>query len=120
MSSLVPKTVLEVICEWSQARPLWQRDALRRIVANGALTDDELSEVIQICKKEHGAPDIAIEAIALAKEHLPAAPPNGASVALTSLSNVRGVNKLASGQTLPLEAAGLTIIYGDNGAGKSG
>jgi len=33
------KSALEFILEWSQNRAEWQRDALRRIVAGGALGD---------------------------------------------------------------------------------
>jgi hypothetical protein len=29
--------VLQEILEWSQGRPMWQRDALRRLVLNGEL-----------------------------------------------------------------------------------
>lgn len=39
---------------------------------------------------------------------------------LTAIRDLRGVNALAAGKTLPFAPAGLTVIYGDNGAGKSG
>lgn len=35
-------TVLQEILEWSQDRPAWQRDALRRLVLYGELSDDDL------------------------------------------------------------------------------
>ena len=31
-STALPKTVLETILDWSETRPEWQRDVLRRIV----------------------------------------------------------------------------------------
>ena len=34
-TTVVQKTVLEAVLEWSLDRPLWQRDALRRIIAQG-------------------------------------------------------------------------------------
>ena len=34
--------VLKEILEWSQGRPMWQRDALRRLVLNGELSDEDI------------------------------------------------------------------------------
>ncbi len=35
-------TVLQELLEWSQDRPTWQRDALRRLVLHGELSDDDI------------------------------------------------------------------------------
>lgn len=56
----------------------------------------------------------------LSKDHLPVDPGAGEAISLGSIANVVGVNQLASGQTLEFEPSGLTIIYGQNGTGKSG
>lgn len=120
MTSTTPRSVLETVLDWSQSRSLWQRDALRRIVCNGALSDEDIAEIVALCKKDHGDPEISIVASPLEAQHLPAGPTSGSPVRLVSISNVSGVNKLAAGQSLPFEANGLTIVYGDNGAGKSG
>lgn len=37
------KTVLEMGFEWSADRPAWQRDALRRIIAHGRLSQDDVA-----------------------------------------------------------------------------
>ncbi len=39
---------------------------------------------------------------------------------LSSISNVQNLNALSAGQTLPIAETGLTVIYGENGVGKSG
>lgn len=115
-----PKTVLQTILAWSQNRPMWQRDALRRIVTGGTLGPEAIKEVLALCKKEHGEPDISAAAAVLEAAHLPANPGNGAAIALVSLADIIGVNQLAPKQTLAFEQQGLTIVYGPNGAGKSG
>lgn len=115
-----PKTPLEIIFEWSQNRPLWQRDALRRIVSGGRMQDADIQALVSLCEKEHGNAAVDATATPLAKDDLPANPGAGASITLVSLSGVEGVNQLAPNQELPFEPKGLTIIYGDNGAGKSG
>lgn len=117
-----PKSALEIVLEWSKERPAWQRDALRRIVQANKLTEDDIVELTTLCK--HGRtekPDESdpksqpLEAI-----HLPASPGAGASVSLTAVRDVSAVNNLAPGQTLSFAPAGITVVYGNNGAGKSG
>ncbi|PIB26451.1 hypothetical protein BFP76_11045 [Amylibacter kogurei] len=112
----VPKRILA----WSESRPLWQRDALRGIVQNGYPDEEAIAELLALCKKEHGDPMVVQVANPLTKEHLPVDPGAGESISLSSISGVSGVNQLATGQTLNFEEAGLTILYGQNGTGKSG
>lgn len=52
---VVPKTVLEALLEWSADRPSWQRDAMRRIVAVGKLSETDISELVELCKVDLGA-----------------------------------------------------------------
>ena len=96
------------------------RDALRRIVSGGTPSERDLSELFDLCKREHGDGTITLEAKPLEADHLPVDPGAGQSVSLASIENVIGVNQLARDQTLTFEPHGLTIIYGPNGTGKSG
>src|SRR3546814_13658634 len=50
MNKKANKTVLETILDWSADRPLWQRDALRRIVTGGT-PDDARSEERRVGKE---------------------------------------------------------------------
>lgn len=119
-SAAKPNSVLELILDWSEARPKWQRDALRRVIVNGPPSQEDVAELVRLCKKEKGATGIDLEPKPLAKADLPANPGAGQDVTLHSISAVTGVNRLAPDQVLTFEPTGLTIIYGDNGAGKSG
>jgi hypothetical protein len=47
-------TVLQEPLEWSQDRPAWQRDALRRLVLHDELSNDDISALTDICKSAHG------------------------------------------------------------------
>ncbi|MEM5500437.1 AAA family ATPase [Ahrensia kielensis] len=123
MSDTIPErtdTVLNTVLSWSQNRPLWQRDALRRIVLGGYPDEDSLREILALCKKEHGDQTVTLTAQSLTTDHLPVDPGAGESVSLGKIENVVGVNQLANGQTLEFEKSGLTIVYGQNGTGKSG
>ena len=116
------KTVLEIILEWSGDRPTWQRDALRRIVQAKKLAEADISALAALCKRGRTENPSASDSAPkpLEASHLPANPGAGASVALTAIKNVSSVNNLAPGQTLSFAPAGITGVYGDNGAGKSG
>ena len=110
--------VLQEILEWSQDRPAWQRDALRRLVLNGELTDDDIRALTDICKGTQGLTDQQ-EVIPLAKDHVPDRGATSAPVALDSIFHHHGVNALAESQTLKFSPH-LTVVYGDNAAGKTG
>lgn len=111
-------TVLEDLLEWSHERPTWQRDALRRLVLNGELSEDDIRELTEICKSAYGLADQQ-DIAPLANEHVPEKAAGSAPVALDSIFHHRGVNALAEDQTLRL-APSLTVVYGDNAAGKTG
>ncbi len=102
------------IAAWSKSCPQWQRDALRRLCLQGELTEEDLAQLARLCKGE-GA-----KAVPLAKGHIPDPKAAMAAVTLRSVHSVENVNALAQGERLTFDKIGLTIIYGDNGAGKSG
>jgi len=110
--------VLKEIFTWASSRPLWQRDALRRLVLNGDLSAEDISSLTEICKGAHGLADQQ-EASPLAPAHIPDASAGADPVSLVSIFHYRGVNALAEDQSLNFSPR-LTVVYGDNGAGKTG
>jgi hypothetical protein len=109
--------LLSEILEWSKGRPLWQRDALRRLFA-ADLTHEDVEELVEICKSGHGLaepPNVA----PLSAEHLAISDEATEPVSLISVTHHEGVNALAPSQTLNF-GSGLTVVYGENAAGKSG
>lgn len=101
------------ILAWSADCPGWQRDAMRRVAIQGGIEAAEVDELVAICKGEN--PAIPLEAA-----HLRDPNRDQGEVYLRQVHGVRHVNALAPDQRLTLHRAGLTIIYGDNGSGKSG
>ena len=114
------RSTQEIILEWSGKRRNWQRDALRRIVADGSIPDDGINELLLLCKIDHGYDFPDVEAEILTRDDLSSSPNQEENVRLLSLENVIGVNQLAEDQKLTFAEHGLTIIYGENGTGKSG
>lgn len=110
--------ILTEILKWSEDRPSWQRDALRRLLKNEVLTELDIEELTELCKKEHGLSDFN-EYFPLTKKDIPEADLESRKINLKSIFHHKGVNALAESQTLKF-GANLTVVYGDNGAGKSG
>ncbi len=62
-----------------------------------------------------------MRAVPLDSSHLRPGPEAGASVSLVSIGQLRLVNRIPQDQTLTFgPSPGLTVVYGDNGTGKSG
>ncbi|KQH73152.1 hypothetical protein [Xylella fastidiosa] len=101
------------ILAWSADSPGWQRDALRRLATQVALEAVEIDELASLCKGDNPA-------VPLEEGHLRGPNRDQGEVYLRQVHGVRHVNALASDQYLTLHRVGLTIVYGDNGSGKSG
>jgi len=106
-------TALTDILSWSADLPAWQRDALRRLCASNSLDQIAIDELLEICKGNSAATP-------LGKDHLRDPAGGTAVVTLKALHGLANVNALAPGERLSFGNSGLTVIYGDNGAGKSG
>ncbi|PRY40510.1 AAA family ATPase [Umezawaea tangerina] len=106
------------VVQWSVSRPFWQRDALRRLVA-GALTPSDLEQLAELCLQQ-ATTGRCENFEPLSEDHVPSQSDGGISTELSRISQVRNVNLLAADQELLFASAGITVVYGDNGAGKSG
>jgi hypothetical protein len=104
---------LASILAWSADSPNWQKDALRRLATQATLEPAEIDELVAICKGD--SPATPLDA-----SHLRDPSRDQGEVYLRQVHGVRHVNALAPDQRLTLHRVGLTIIYGDNGSGKSG
>lgn len=105
---------LRDIVAWSSDRPVWQRDALRRLVTNAELTEADIDELAALCKK----PTLPFDPVQIS--HISASKTGAPTVSLKAIRNAENINALAEGQSLGFIPKGVTIVYGDNGAGKSG
>lgn len=101
------------ILAWSTDCAGWQRDALRRLAAEGSVDANGIDELVAVCKGTSAA-------VPLEAAHLRDPNRDQGEVYLRQVHGVRHVNALAPDQRLTLHRVGLTVIYGDNGSGKSG
>jgi hypothetical protein len=106
------------ILEWSLERPLWQREALRRIFTSKELSARDFVALAELCKAGRGLSD-PLSSEPLSAEHLSLNVGSSSAVTLVSITHHHGVNALASEQTITF-GPNLTVVYGPNSAGKSG
>lgn len=102
------------IFDWSLELPDWQR-GLMRMLCDGPLDEAGRAEVLAALCGEPGAPAPA----PLKLTDLPADEAEYGRVELREIRNLRNVNRLAGDQTLRF-GPGLNVVFGENGAGKSG
>jgi len=115
-------TILQEILSWSQKNLCaWQQDAVARLYLNRTLQASDFDALYALAKLEHGIADPEQRTPAPLAAGAVAAPPvPNRLVQLTGIRGISNVNALADGMELPIAATGLTVIYGENGAGKSG
>jgi energy-coupling factor transporter ATP-binding protein EcfA2 len=99
---------------WSKNCPGWQRDALRRLCLKGELDQKDIEELTALCKAK------GKDVVALATEHIPDPNVVATTIHLRGIHSVKNVNALKEGERLTFDKSGLTVVYGDNGSGKSG
>ena len=102
------------ILAWSADCPEWQRDALRRLCTKNALEEADFKRLTALCKSSGDG------GIPLAAGHIPDPQATTVAVTLRAIHDVEHVNALKPGERLTFDKAGVTVVYGDNGSGKSG
>lgn len=115
-------SILKDVLLWSEKDlSMWLRDAARRLLLNEQLDPQDFRDLYELLKHDKGIEIVeGLKAIPLSADHIPAGGEAAISVTLQSMSDLQNVNRIMPGQTLPFVEKGITVIYGGNGAGKSG
>jgi ABC-type dipeptide/oligopeptide/nickel transport system ATPase subunit len=102
------------ILDWSRSLPAWQR-GLMRLLCDGPLGEAARTQVLGMLHGDAEAPELRPLELA----DLPADEGAYGTVELREIRNLRNINSLAADQALSF-GSGLNIVFGENGAGKSG
>lgn len=113
--------ILQEILVWTQGIPAWQSDAISRLLAKQTLTPQDYEDLYALLKLAHGIPDPKNrQPQPLTADQIPAKVKATTHIELRAIKNLLNVNAIAENQQLAVGSAGMTVIYGDNGSGKSG
>ena len=105
----------EQIVEWATTRPVWQRSVLRHLATGQTFSSADYDRLIDAVLSFIHTFDPSF-----GFEHLPQTKAGDEPVTLLSIEQIEHVNALTPDKPLTFSDKGLTIIYGDNGSGKSG
>lgn len=118
-----PAQAEEGLVSWAAKLAPWTQDALRRHAASQLYVLSEADKAAIRDRVRHAAGfefDQAPACRPLATDHVKPTAVADERVILCSLGPVQHLNRLASNQRMRFAMDGLTVIFGDNGTGKSG
>lgn len=108
-------TLEQEIIEWLQSRSNWQQEAVARTLSKKKLEDSDFKEIAELCKSEgtktNSPRDFSGIGTGARQE---------SALRLESIGNIVGIDNLKPRNPLKFEKGNLTVVFGGNGAGKSG
>lgn len=112
--------ILNDIIDWVANKPAFWQVAIDRLIRNNQLTDNDISELKEICKADYGLSKIDFDEVDFDDlRNFANSSTSGNDVSLSKICNVDNINALSKTSELKFASNGLTLVYGDNGSGKS-
>lgn len=110
------RNLVDFLWDWAENYGEWSKLLVSSIVlSEKPLLQSEREKIFQYFLQYIGL-ESGLPVISLIK---PSYSPTSKNIELISLSNVQGVNKLATNQNITF-SKNITVIYGENGTGKTG
>ena len=105
--------MIDEIKEWLNDQHPWLQEAAYRILTKTSLSETDVLELSEIIKKQSntGKKSKPFPVIKTLHDN---------SIKLMSIGPVVGIDKINSTKRLELEKENLSVVYGQNGSGKSG
>lgn len=122
--SHAPSSATSILQEWAKKQPKWVQSIVAGVVAGRtALEADAVETIYQALLAEEALspdePESGVETDASGTETSAVSSSREGALLLRCLSDVENVNALVAGQSIVFND-NLTLLYGENGAGKSG
>ncbi len=114
MSETPENKALNDIFQWSKDKPSWIREALARLYSKEKLDENDFDELYNICINDGTIIDN------YSNDSINHTSQSGKVIRLLEVKDVNNINALAEEQRLTFSPSDMTIVYGDNGSGKSG
>jgi energy-coupling factor transporter ATP-binding protein EcfA2 len=107
---------------WAAEQPDWVKDSLRRIViaADYSVKQVDADCILDNVRAAARADQSVHPMISIDASHIGGGFGETRRTVLVQLGPVQNIDRFAGGQKLRMAAAGITLVYGENGSGKSG
>ena len=111
------RDVIDFLWDWAEGAGNWAKLLVHKVVSKeDALVEDDRKEIYKVFLHDIG---LMTEKETISEITRPKFSTSEVDIELVRISNVCGVNRLASGQSLEF-SPNMTVIYGENGSGKTG
>ena len=110
-------SIQDEIFQWVKGLKPWQQELFLRAAATPELDQKDIEDLASILlgeKVEGAGPRV------VTRDDLPDAHGADQPMVVHRLADLQNVNAIAAGETLSFAPAGLNVVYGRNGAGKTG
>ncbi|MDN3607662.1 AAA family ATPase [Kaistella yonginensis] len=112
--------ILKDIIDWVENKPSFWQVAIDRLIRNNELTNTDISELKEICKVDFKLSEFEFDAVDFDDlRDFADNSANDGNIILSKIKNIDNINALSKSSELEFAPNGLTIVYGDNGSGKS-
>ncbi len=112
--------ILNDIIDWVESKPVFWQVAIDRLIRNNDLSVTDITELKEICKVDHGLSDFKFTVVDFADlRKFANSATSSEDIILSKIYNVDNINALSKTSELEFAPKGLTVVYGDNGSGKS-
>lgn len=103
--------------KWLVKQPFWVQDATWRLYNKRSIDDSQIGLYAQMCLDQTQNKEVEFQHI---NKDVFGGVANEPQIAIKSIHDVTGVNALAENTSLSFGEKGVSVVYGLNGAGKSG
>jgi len=112
--------ILNDIIDWVENRPKFWQVAIDRLFRNNYLSTTDISELKDICKAEIGLSNFSYTTVNFKSlRDFADSSISNESITLSKIFNIDNISALSNSNCLEFAPKGLTVVYGDNGSGKS-
>lgn len=110
------------LLSWAAEQPEWVKDSLRRIAiaADYSVEQVDADCILDNVRAAPRADSSVHQMISIDSSHLGGGFGEAQRTVLVQLGPVQNIDRLAGGQKLRMATVGITLVYGENGSGKSG
>lgn len=113
-------SLLNEIIDWVENKPIFWQVAIDRLIKNNELSDTDIWEIKEICKADFGLSTFKFEQVNFDDLREFASNSSGDdNITLSKIFNTSNIKALSHTNELRFAPTGLTVVYGDNGSGKS-
>ena len=113
------KTIIQEITEWVNTLSFWEKYIASQILNGNNIAEEIIQTTYQYFKEDSELIEVSDSVRSPIVLNTQSLSGEETDFTLTEINGVRNVNALKEDQVLPI-CKNLTIVYGENGAGKSG